>query len=187
MKIALSGMPGSFSEEAALIYRNRTNEDLELVYAVDMMGVLRAVNENAVDIGIFPVVNSRGGLVKPAFAAMGAYNFEMIDEVWLEVQQCLMKLQDVDISEIENITSHSQALAQCARYLDQNYPELKRMEWIDTALAAKNLAEGEIGRLTMVIAPARAAALYGLELVESGIQDMRPNLTTFIVVKKKCE
>jgi prephenate dehydratase len=187
MKIALSGIPGSFSEEAALIYKNRHNEELELFFATDMLGVLRALNESQVDLGIFPVVNSRGGLVKPAFLAMGKYNFEMIDEVWLEVQQCLMKRHDVSSEEINSVVSHSQALAQCARFLDQKFPQLNRVEWIDTALAAKNLAAGDIHKNSFVIAPARAASLYNLELVETGIQDVRPNLTTFIVVRRNCE
>lgn len=183
-KIALSGEQGSFSEEAALLYLNRNAEEMELLYATDMEGVLRAVNEDEAEIGIFPVVNSRGGLVKPAFEAMGKYNFNFFDEVWLEVQQCLMKKSGVDISTITKVTSHSQALAQCARYLDDKYPDIKRVEWQDTALAARDLSEGVLADDTLVIAPARAGKIYNLELVEQGIQDTRPNLTTFIIIRK---
>lgn len=184
MKIALSGEIGSFSEEAAMLYLNRNCLEADMLYATDMEGVLKAVNENKAEIGIFPVVNSRGGLVKPAFKAMGNYKFNYFDEVWLEVQQCLMKKPNSDINKITQIVSHSQALAQCGRYLDSNYPKAKRIEWQDTALAAKDLSENSLPENSLVIAPARAGKIYGLEIIETGIQDTRLNLTTFIVIKK---
>lgn len=182
--LALSGEPGSFSEEAALIYARRVGVDPELVYAVDMEGVLQALDRGEADTGIFPVVNSRGGLVHPAFHAMGAHTFQMIDELWMEVHQCLMAVPGKAKADIRTIASHSQALAQCDRYLKREFPSVKLIEWKDTAKAAKDLSEGVLSTDTAVIAPARSAHLYGLELLESGIQDQHPNLTTFIIVTK---
>ena len=57
-------------------------------------------------------------------------------------------------------------------------------EWDDTAKAAEDLAKGTFSETTAVIAPARSAQMYGLELLEKGIHDNHPNLTTFIVVTK---
>ena len=58
------------------------------------------------------------------------------------------------------------------------------VEWIDTAQAAKDLASGVLPPDTAVIAPAKSAQLYGLDIIAKGIQDVHPNLTTFIIVKK---
>lgn len=185
MKIAVSGDPGSFSEEAGLLYCQREDLTPDLLFATDMEGVLRAINEGAADRGVFPVVNSRGGLVRPAFKAMGQYNFEYIDELWLEIYQCLLVKPGTKREDITGITSHSQALAQCDRHIQQNYKGVELTEWIDTARAAKDLAEGVLSPTTAVIAPARAAHFYGLEVLEKGIQDQHPNLTTFIVVQKR--
>jgi prephenate dehydratase len=182
MKLAVSGDPGSFSEEAGRIYAGREGIEPELVFATDMRGVLRAVNAGEVEQGIFPVVNSRGGLVYPAFEAMGEFSFQMIGELWMEVHQCLMVLPGTDKGSITEIASHSQALAQCDRYLKTHFPDVALTEWQDTAKAASDLRDGVLSPTTAVIAPARSAQIYGLEVIGKGIQDQRPNLTTFIIV-----
>lgn len=185
MKIAVSGDPGSFSEEAGLLYAQRENIEPEIIFATDMRGVLEVVNNKTAEIGVFPVVNSRGGLVRPAFHAMGEFTFDYIDEIWMEIYQCLMVKPGTKKEDVTMIASHSQALAQCTRHLEQNYNGIEQREWIDTAKAAKDLAEGNLPETAAVIAPARAAHTYNLELLEKGIQDAHPNLTTFIIVKKR--
>lgn len=183
--IAVSGDPGSFSEEAGLLYASRENIEPEILFATDMEGVLKAINDGRAPVGVFPVVNSRGGLVRPAFHAMGKYTFEYIDEIWMEIYQCLLVKPGTIKEDITCITSHSQALAQCDRHIQQNFKGIQLQEWIDTARAAKDLADGTLPPTTAVIAPARAAHRYGLEILEKGIQDYHPNLTTFIVVRKR--
>lgn len=183
--LAVSGESGSFSEEAGLLYAQRMGLDVQIDFALDMEGVLSKVESGSVEMGIFPVVNSRGGLVRPAFEAMGRHNFVVVDELWLEVHQCLLVLPGVKKEDITNITSHSQAVAQCERFIKQTFPNASINDWQDTAKAAKDLSEGILPRSTAVIAPARASQLYGLELFAKGIQDNHPNLTTFIVVQKR--
>lgn len=185
MRIALSGEAGSFSEEAALLFAIREGDKKpELIYAIDMERVLAALDRGEADLGIFPVVNSRGGLVQTAFEAMGRHLFTLVGELWLEVDQCLMALPGVQKSQIITITTHPQAISQCERYLRREFSGLTLVEWEDTAKAAKDLVGGVLPRDTAVIAPARAAALYGLSILARSIQDNHPNLTTFIIVKK---
>jgi|SRR3989338_4957541 len=183
--IGVSGDRGSFSEEAGLIYASRIGVAPEIHFSIDMEGVLRDLSGGKIDLGIFPVVNSRGGLVRPAFEAMGNYLFRVRDEVWMEVHQCLLVLPGVKKTAIKKITTHSQAIAQCERYIKREFPEAKLIEWEDTAKAAKDLAEGKISPDAAVIAPSRCAQIYNLEILDSGIQDNHPNLTTFIAVERK--
>lgn len=183
-RLAVSGDTGSFSEEAGLAYARREGIECDLVYAIDMEGVLARMESGEVDLGIFPVVNSRGGLVQTAFEAMGRHHFEMIGELWLEVQQCLLCLPGVTKEKITEVTTHPQALSQCERYLKRELPTVPLIEWDDTAKAARDLVMGKLPATSAVIAPARAALVYGLEVIERSIQDMHPNLTTFIIVKK---
>lgn len=185
MRIALSGDAGSFSEEAALLYAQREGmAEPALVYAIDMEGVLDALDRGAADLGIFPVVNSRGGLVQTAFEAMGRHLFTLVDEVWMEVHQCLLVLPGTSKTDIKKITTHPQAISQCERYLRREFEGVELQDWEDTAKAARDLATGILSPDTAVIAPARAAHLYGLDILAKGIEDNHPNLTTFIIVKK---
>ena len=184
IKIGVSGDAGSFSEEAALLYAQQTGIKPKLSYLIDMEGVLAALDKKKIDLGIFPVVNSRGGLVQTAFEAMGRHLFKVIDEVWLDVKQNLMAKKGADKSQIKVIASHPQALSQCERYLQKEFPKTKLLEWEDTAKAARDLASGKLNKNTAVIAPGLCAKIYGLQIVAKNIQDNHPNLTTFIVVKK---
>lgn len=184
LRIAVSGDAGSFSEEAGLLYAQRNAFKPKIMYAIDMEGVLSALDSKKVDLGIFPVVNSRGGLVQTAFEAMGKHLFKFTDELWLEVYQCLMAKPDIKKNQITAITSHPQAISQCERYLRREFPDARLLEWEDTAKAAKDLAHGVLPKNTAVIAPARSAQIYDLKILAKGIQDNHPNLTTFIVVKK---
>ncbi len=182
-KIALSGIAGSFSEEAARIYASRAGFEPECVFAVDMEGVLQSIDQDKVELGIFPVVNSRGGLVQSAFHAMGKHTFTVHDELWMEVYQCLLVQKGTTTEQITKIASHPQAIAQCERHIRQHHPDAELIYWDDTAKAAQDLAQGEFDATTAVIAPSRSAQIYDLEILEKGIQDNHPNLTTFIVVK----
>lgn len=184
MKLGISGDAGSFSEEAALHYMERNHIPPSLVYLIDMEGVLKAVEEGHVDVGIFPVVNLRGGLVKPAFIAMGNHLFTPYDELWLEVRQCILTFPGTHVNQIKKIVSHPQAFAQCKHYLEREFKHAELVEWIDTAKAARDLSEGKLPPSCAVIAPERSAQIYHLEVMDKNVQDDNPNLTAFILVKK---
>lgn len=184
IKIGVSGDAGSFSEEAGLAYAHRTGFEPEIFYLTDMERVLTSLDKAEIELGIFPVVNSRGGLVQTAFEAMGKHLFEFIEELWLEVYQCLLVKPGAKKTEIKKIASHPQGISQCERYIRKNFPQAQLIDWSDTAGAARDLANGVLSPDTAVIASARTAEIYGLELLDKGIQDNHPNLTTFIIVKK---
>lgn len=184
IRIALSGAEGSFSEEAARMYAAREGLDCALVFAIDMEGALQALDDGEADLGIFPVVNSRGGLVQSAYEAMGRHLFELKGELWMEVHQCLLARRELAFSDIRAVATHPQALSQCERFISGQLPQAELIAWDDTAKAARDLALGMWNETTAVIAPARCAELYGLTLIQKGIQDVHPNLTTFIIVSK---
>lgn len=184
IKLGVSGDVGSFSEEAGILYASNHNIDAMLDYLIDMEGVLAAVENGTIDMGIFPVVNVYGGLVRMAFDAMGKHKFKVIDELWLDVHQCLLVKSGVTINQIDHIVSHPQAIAQCKQYIQKNFSMAKLIEWQDTAKAAKKLSQGKLCTTSAVIAPARAAHIYGLDVIAKNIQDDNPNLTAFIIVKK---
>ncbi|MCW8386963.1 chorismate mutase [Fluoribacter dumoffii] len=180
----ISGDAGSFSEEVALLYAQQNGIEPTLVHLLHMEGVLHALEEERIDLGIVPVVNLIGGLVKPAFQAMGKHAFTFIDELWHEINQCLLVRPGVQPHQISHIVSHSQGLAQCRQFLQTHYQNAEQIEWIDTAKAARDLAAGNLPSHAAIIAPARCAQLYGLEIKAVKIQDRHPNRTAFILVKK---
>lgn len=183
--IGVSGDEGSFSEEAALQYAQGARLTPRLAYLTDMERVLAAVEAGTVALGVFPVANQRGGLVKAALKAMGNHPFTPVDDFWLDVHQCLLVRPGVTLAQLHKIVSHPQALAQCPSYIQTHLPNAGLVEWEDTAKAAADLASGKLSAACAVIAPRRAAQLHGLQVLAEDIQDLKPNLTAFVVVKRK--
>lgn len=183
--LGVAGAEGSFSEEAGLRYLEQAGLKARLQYLLDMEGVLAAVSLKQINIGILPVVNARGGLVTMAFDAMGKYAFTFVDQLPMNIEQCLMALPGTPRSQITKIVSHPQGLAQCGLFLQQQFPQAEKIYWQDTALAAHDLATGKLDSNCAVIAGSRAAHRYQLAVIANNIQDLHPNITTFIIVKPR--
>jgi len=181
--VGVSGLEASFSEEAAVEYAKKNNlGEIKLKYLVSVERVLRGIDRGEIELGIFPIENSNAGVVYEAIEAMANHIFKIEKLFEIEVKHCLITKPRVRMTTIKKIASHDQALRQCRSYLSRTWPEATLIEWDDTAKAAKDLAEGKLKNEVAVIAPKRAADLYGLRVVEEGIQDLKFNFTAFLAV-----
>lgn len=186
MKIGIMGASGSFSEQAAEQFQQHflEGESVEIVPLVSAENVLAAVTNGEVDKGIFPIENSNGGIVLEAVHAMSKYTFALERMFELDVHHMLLVRPGTDPASITTVTSHDQALKQCRMYLRRQWPEVAVEVYEDTAKAAEALAAGDFTDTTAVIAPRRCARLYGLDILEESIQDLKFNYTTFVVAAK---
>jgi prephenate dehydratase len=96
----------------------------------------------------------------------------------------LLALPGTNTADITTITSHDQAIKQCRTYLRRNWADASIEVYADTAKAAADLAQGILPPTTAVIAPRRCAKLYGLDILEESIQDLKFNYTSFLVATK---
>lgn len=185
-KIGIMGIEGSFSEEAALEYaKDNKLDDIELVNLISSENVLRDVETGDVDFGVFALENSNGGVVYESIYAMAAHRFKVADLFEIDVNQTLLALPSLEGREnIDRIASHQQALRQCRMWLRHNFPTTLTTEETDTAESARMLANGELPRSTAVIAAERCAEIYGLEVIERRIQDLKFNFTTFVAATR---
>jgi prephenate dehydratase len=183
--IGVMGGQGSFSEEAANYYCQKQNiADYQLEYLITAEKVLNAVSSGEVNLGIFPIENSNGGIVYEAVYAMAKYNFTIQQMFEIDIRHNLLVKPGINPEHINKITSHQQALKQCRMYLKRKWSEVELEEYSDTAEAARALVEGRLPDSTAVIANRVCAELYGLEILEEGIQDLKFNFTTFVVATK---
>lgn len=182
--IGISGARGSFSEEAANHYiRVSACSDAELRYLVSVENVLEGLENSSINIGIFPIENSNGGIVIEAVYAMAKHRFAVEKMFEIDVHHNLHVAKGVNAEEITAITSHDQALKQCRMYLKRRWPGIELIEYADTAKAADDLGKGVLSKNTGVIAPKACAALYGLDILEESVQDLKFNFTTFVVAR----
>lgn len=179
------GARGSFSEKAGEQYINEQHiKGGEIVPLISAEAVLTAVEEGGCDKGIFPIENSNGGIVIEAVHAMAKHRFAIERMFELDVHHMLLVKPGITSSHITVVSSHDQALKQCRMYLKRVWPDAEILPYADTAQAASDLASGVLPDTTAVIAPRGCALLYGLEILEESIQDLKFNYTTFVVATK---
>lgn len=186
MKIGVMGAKGSFSEEAGRVYAKKyaNARRYEILYLISAENVLSGIEDGTIDIGIFPIENSNGGIVLEAVHAMAKHSFHIKKMFETDVHHCLLVKNGVKAEEIKTIVSHDQAIKQCRMYLRRVWPKVKLREYADTAKAAEDLKKGKLPKSSAVIASRSAAQLYKLNILEESIQDLKFNYTTFIAAER---
>jgi len=150
--------------------------DVEYSPQLTKTGVFDAVEQGHADAGVVPIENSTEGVVRETIdcliqrTPLIQYEFEM------QIEHCLMAHPGWQ-SATGRIVSHPQALAQCRRWLDKNYPMLPRETATSTASAAE-LASRDRG--VAAIANPLAASACGLHVLYENIADRTDNATRFI-------
>lgn len=182
IQLGVMGAKGSFSEKAALEYATKNGiTSPQIQYLITAEGVLSALSKGKIDKGVFPIENSNGGLVIEAMDAVARYSFAIETMFEIDVHLHLLVKPGVTTSHITTICSQDQALKQCRMYLKRVWPHIEIEMYDDTATAASHLANGTLPDTTAVVAPPMSAELYGLEVLEASIQDLKFNYTTFVV------
>ena len=180
--MGVMGARGSFSEEAGRVYAKKhiAPKKFELLYLVSAENVLTYLEKGEIDLGIFPIENSNGGIVLEAVHAMSKHNFNIKRLFEIDVHHCLLVKNGATADKIKKIVSHDQALKQCRMYLKRMWPKVKIEAYADTAKAAEDLASGKLPASVAVIASRAAAEVYKLSVLEESIQDLKFNYTSFI-------
>lgn len=183
--IGYQGIPGSFSEEAARSYIDSEKlGDIDIKPCLSSRNVMESLYTYEIDRGIIAMENARGGVVHESIHALAKARCKVRSMFHIQVNQCLITKPGIDTADITEVRSHPQALKQCSRFLKARFSHVPQIEAEDTAEAARKLHLGEYSDTTAVIAPARAAELYDLNVTRFGIQDLKDNQTLFLVVER---
>jgi prephenate dehydratase len=185
MTIGIQGGKGSFSEQAAHEFaKNYGLESAEIVYQISSEHVLEGVENGETNYGIFAMENAQGGVVIESVEALAKFRCEIIEMFHIPITQNLLGLAGTHVGDVTEIHSHQQALRQCKDYLSEHFWTRPLIEDDDTAEAARRLSEGKLPKTAGVIANKACADLYGLEILQESIHDLKHNLTLFLGVKK---
>jgi len=183
--IGIQGGKGSFSENAAEKFiQNHGLKETSVKYLISSEMVLSSVDNGLVDYGIIAMENAQGGVVIESVKALSRHNCDIIEMFHIPIKQNLIGLKNTKIGDVTEIHSHQQALKQCKDYLSDNFWTRPLIEEDDTAEAARRLSEGKYVKTAAVIANEYCAELYGLEILQSSIHDLKNNLTLFLGVRK---
>ena len=179
-KVAIQGIAGSFHEDAALRY---FDEEIDIIECKSFRRVCELIDADKVDIGVMAIENSIAGSLLNNYALIRDYHLRIIGEIYIHIQLNLMAPEGVERKAIKEIYSHPVSFQQCNEYLEQNFPDVKTIELGDNAGVAKYLSEERITHAA-AISNNRSAEIYGLNILETGIETNKKNYTRFLILAK---
>ncbi|HLS26654.1 MAG TPA: prephenate dehydratase [Beutenbergiaceae bacterium] len=183
MRYAYLGPTGTFTE-AALLQVADPQVD-EFVPMPGVPAVLEAVRTAEVDRGIVPIENSvEGGVSATLDALSSGQPLVVVGETVVQVQFVLVARPGTTLKEVDRISTHPHAWAQCRQWLGRHLPQATHVPATSTAAAGALLAqEGPTDFQAAITAPLTAAQ-YGLPVLASGIGDNPHAVTRFVQVAR---
>ncbi|MBE0639571.1 MAG: prephenate dehydratase [Bacteroidales bacterium] len=180
VQIAIQGGEASFHEIASRKYFNNgiTIQPCDTFEAI----IDSLVFETSV-YGCFAIENTVAGSILQNYTLIKENPVEIVGEVYLRITQNLLALSGQRIEDIREVHSHHMAIAQC-RLFFKDFPWIKLVESVDTAISAREISEGGItGR--GAIASHLAAETFHLDVLAEGIETNKRNFTRFLILAKK--
>lgn len=179
--VACQGVEGAYSQLAC----DRLFKLPNVFYFSNFEAVFSAIEKGLCQYGVIPVENSTAGSVNAVYDLMMRHDFRIVRSLRLKVDHNLLANPGAKLSDIREICSHEQAIAQCSAFL-QKHPEITVVRCENTAAAAKRVAQS--GRKDVAALSSRSCAeLYGLTCLASNVQDQGNNFTRFICISKNLE
>ena len=179
--VSYQGELGAYSEQAALQFFG--TEEVSFHPCTSFEHAFDAVSRGQVDRAVIPMENSLAGTIHSNLDTLLRYpDLTIVGECDYRVRHCLLARPGVSMSDIKTVRSHYMALAQCSSYLQNN--GLVSEVAYDTAGSARLIAKEELDNVAAV-ASKRAAEVYGLNIIEEGIEDHKKNYTRFLVLSRE--
>ncbi len=179
--VACQGVEGAYSQTAC----EKIFAAPSILYCRDFENVFNAIEKGLCRYGILPIENSLAGSVNSVYDQMISRNFYIVRSARVKIDHTLIAQPGVRPEDIKEIYSHEQAIQQCSRFLEAHsgwHVNICR----NTAAAAQMISESG-RRDAAAISSAACAQLYGLEILETDIQNNSNNHTRFICISKQPE
>jgi chorismate mutase / prephenate dehydratase len=172
-KVAYLGPQGTFTEKLAV----RLFPDYGPMPVPSNLHTIDYVERGIADSGVFPFENKYGGKVEDTLRSLLRCRKTKIcgEEVLGPIRFYVGAL--VGHGDITEVRSKDQALIQCTEWIYDNFPNSKKTPSDSTALAAKEIVEGNLYNTAAI---ASKEALGGLEILA---EDILPhNRTRFFIL-----
>ncbi|OGO20427.1 MAG: hypothetical protein A2144_04520 [Chloroflexi bacterium RBG_16_50_9] len=177
--VAFQGETGAYSEGAAIQFFGHS---VSLKPCESLEDAFRNVELGEVQYGIIPIENSLEGSISRAYDLLLDSSLRVCGETEFRVSHCLIANPGTKLESIKKVYSHSQALGQSQAYI--RHMKFEVIPTYDTAGSVKMIKEKGITD-GAAIASARAAEIYGMEILAREIEDNPNNFTRFFVLAKQ--
>ena len=175
--IAIQGIEGSFHDIAA--HQFFENEEIELICCKTFEQLFATLRDDPTAIGMAAIENTIAGSLLHNYELLRDSGTSIVGEHKLRIKHSFLCLPDDDWDDITEVHSHPVALMQCRDFL-RRHDNLKVVEASDTAGAARMVSENRMHGHA-AIGSAALAGMYGLKVLEEGIETNKHNFTRFLV------
>ena len=176
--VAYQGIAGAYSHMACCDYFPK----MEVLPNSSFEDMLLAVSEGKAKYAMVPIENSIAGRVADIHHLLPSSGLHIIGEHFQRVEHHLLGVKGSKISDLKEVHSHAQGLAQCRKLLQKL--KVERIVHPDTAGAARDVAKrGD--KSVGAIASKLAAETYDLSLLEENAEDLTHNTTRMLVMAKE--
>ena len=186
-KILYLGPRGSYSQIAMETFREKLGSDVKKAKAEDISSITRVIQQlDSEDdtIAVLPIENSIEGIVRETIDKLitTKNGVKIRSELTIPICHCLISKGKKE--DIENIVSMPQALSQCQTYIADNFKKNINIVSANSTSAATSMLDGK-DETWASIANEFCAKLYGKNILDRNINDVKDNKTRFILLSKK--
>lgn len=175
-RVVFQGAEGAYSQAAMIQY---FGEGVNCFHVDTFRDAMLAIDEGSADFAVLPIENSSAGIVSEIYDLLVEFENYIVGEQIIPINHCLLGCAGTKISDIKTVYSHAQSLMQSAHYLQEKGWQQISMK--NNAFAAQKIAEDK-NPTEAAIASEYAAKVYGLEILEKGVNDLKENSTRFIII-----
>ena len=146
-----------------------------------------AVDKEEIDIGVVPLENAIEGTVQLTIDYLvHQVRLPIVAEIVVPIEQHLLVHPEFEggFSDIEEVHSHSHAIAQCHQFIHKELPNALIQYSTSTGKAAEMVGELSADKKIAAIGNRLAAEEYHLKILKENIHDYSNNHTRFIVLTK---
>lgn len=179
-KVGYQGTNGTYSEIAALKFFE--GEEIERIGYRNFVDIVNDVSVGKLDYAVLPVENTTTGVISRSYDLFKDNNIYAIGEIDIPIKEDLIVIPGTKIEEIKEVYSHPEALSQCQSFFD-THPQIKAIPFQDTAKSVE-FVKNSNDKSKAALGSWLAREYYGLESLESEIQDSDVNMTRFLIVTK---
>ncbi len=176
-RVVFQGAEGSYSQAAMLQYFGR---DVNSFHVDTFRDAMNAIDDGRADFAVLPIENSTAGIVSEIYDLLVEFENYIVGEQIIRIEHCLLGVPGAKQEQIRTVYSHPQSLMQSARYLNA-HENWRQISMQNNAFAARRVIEdGDMSQAA--IASEQAAKIYGLDILERGVNQADNNSTRFIIV-----
>jgi prephenate dehydratase len=178
LKVAIQGVAGCFHDAAARQYFE--GREIEPVPCESFHALFDALSTDASMVGIVAIENTIAGSLLANHELLRQSNQTIVGEHSVRISHVLCALPGETVESITEVNSHPMALMQCEQFL-RRHPHMRMVEKFDTAGSAEEISRERLSGHAAVCGEL-AARLYGLDILERGIETNKRNYTRFLII-----